>query len=58
MTRFLDRFRWVAERRARRQLERDARAFDARVRFVCPHDDYLCDKYGCPEDPGWKGDRK
>jgi len=24
---------------------------------VCPHvDDPLCRKYGCPDDPSWKGD--
>jgi len=26
-------------------------------RYVCPHNDYLCDKYGCPDDPNWTGDR-
>jgi hypothetical protein len=25
--------------------------------FKCPHgDDLLCRKYGCPDDPNWKGD--
>lgn len=30
--------------------------------FTCPHkgpdgkQDPLCRKYGCPEDPAWKGD--
>lgn len=22
----------------------------------CGHNDHLCDKYGCPDDPGWVGD--
>lgn len=24
--------------------------------FECPHDDSLCRKYGCPDDPNWHGD--
>ena len=24
--------------------------------FECTHNDSLCDKYGCPDDPNWKGD--
>jgi len=23
----------------------------------CGHDDPLCTMYGCPDDPGWRGDR-
>lgn len=25
---------------------------------VCRHGDVLCDRYGCPDDPNWKGDRR
>lgn len=28
------------------------------VRYACPHDDRLCDRYGCPADPTWAGDRR
>lgn len=24
----------------------------------CSHDDPLCRKYGCPDDPNWKGDQR
>jgi hypothetical protein len=46
-------------RDARRQLERELRASASPSRpFVCPHDnDPLCRKYGCPDDPEWRGDR-
>lgn len=51
--------RWWSERRDLRRRERElAREFEhRRARFRCPHDDYLCDKYGCPDDPSWAGDR-
>jgi hypothetical protein len=26
--------------------------------FRCPHSDPLCARYGCPEDPAWRGDRR
>jgi hypothetical protein len=48
-------------RRAQRERERNERImsnFAQRKRFECPHDDYLCARYGCPDDPNWKGDRK
>lgn len=25
---------------------------------TCPHNDPLCTKYGCPDDPKWRGDRR
>jgi hypothetical protein len=58
------RFAWVTEWRERRRwsreqkqrVARELRAFAER-NFTCPHGDYLCDKYGCPDDPNWKGDR-
>lgn len=37
----------VMKRALREQVER----------YRCPHDDYLCDRYGCPDAPTWKGDR-
>jgi hypothetical protein len=27
-------------------------------KYVCTHDDPLCKQYGCPDDPGWIGDRR
>ncbi len=27
-------------------------------KYVCSHDDPLCDRYGCLDDPNWAGDRK
>lgn len=24
--------------------------------FECNHADSLCNQYGCPDDPNWKGD--
>lgn len=49
---------WWRERRAEREwIKRDVHQAKHRARFRCPHDDYLCDKYGCPDDPGWRGDR-
>lgn len=24
--------------------------------FECTHNDSLCSKFGCPDDPNWKGD--
>lgn len=28
------------------------------VKFVCTHNNPLCDKFGCPDDPEWRGDRR
>lgn len=50
---------WRRERRDRERVRRDLAAFEARNRhFVCPHNDRLCDRYGCPDDPDWRGDRR
>lgn len=27
-----------------------------RSKYVCEHNDSLCRRYGCPDDPNWKGD--
>lgn len=52
---------WVrrdVERRERERNERILSNFARRKHFECPHDDYLCARYGCPDDPRWTGDRK
>lgn len=59
MSRYLHLSWWVNEFRRRREpraREREREAYRA-ARFTCPHNDYLCDKYGCPDDPNWRGDR-
>ena len=48
---------WRRNRRDRERVARDLAAFAERNRVGCEHD-YLCAKYGCPDDPSWKGDRK
>lgn len=47
---------WRERRELERALRRDS-LDHVDLRYVCPHDDPLCDKYGCPDDPNWKGDR-
>lgn len=49
---------WQWRRRDQRWVEEQVREFRRRNNFTCPHDDYLCDKYGCPDDPNRTGDRK
>ena len=35
----------------------DARVHEfSRRNDLCQHDDPLCRRYGCPDDPNWKGD--
>lgn len=58
-------WRVLRERLAARRRSRRADAGEQREqreqleRFTCPHEgDYLCDKYGCPDDPNWRGDRR
>jgi hypothetical protein len=46
---------WRDRRRRERELVRELR--HARARFRCSRSDYLCGKYGCPDDPTWTGDR-
>lgn len=47
---------WWRDRRDRKWVDLQVSEFTRR-NFKCPHDDYLCDKYGCPDDPSWRGDR-
>ncbi len=63
---------WRDRRRRRRRPQRlelpthysdvDNEWIDARIHEfsrrnnLCRHDDPLCRKYGCPDDPSWKGD--
>lgn len=55
---FRDLVDWWRELRHQRDwIKRDVERAKRAERFRCPHDDYLCDKYGCPNDPTWKGDR-
>lgn len=49
---------WRELREQREWIRRDVRERERRERYVCPHQDYLCDKYGCPDDPRWTGDRR
>lgn len=48
---------WRELRHQREWIKLDVERAKERERFRCPHNDFLCDKYGCPEDPNWKGDR-
>jgi hypothetical protein len=61
VSRYLHLAWWVNEFRRARERGANRREHEAwlAMNFVCPHDgDYLCRKYGCPDDPSWKGDRK
>lgn len=48
---------WWRERREEREWVRQHVHEFNRRNGLCRHDDPLCRRYGCPDDPSWRGDR-